>query len=274
MNYSIVIRTKNSQKTIKNCLTSILKQSLLPKEIIVVDSGSTDSTIKEMSNFQVKLLHYPKGVPFNYSKALNLGISEVKTEFVLILSSHVELINENQVEWMCYRLKNEQNCAAISTLRSDVKNYYSTIKFKWDKITLENFNGRAMYNFCSLIELPLWKEYNFNEQIPSCEDQEWALRYLKKNYFTIVISCPPIFYSNPYYNLKKDLQDTIVLGEFIYPKMISNFYVKQLFKRGLKNMRKKEYKLGINRIYIAVGILKHKYIRKYNFNSVYSKSLK
>ena len=43
-NISVVIATYNDSNNIVQCLDSISNQSILPKEIIVVDDGSTDST--------------------------------------------------------------------------------------------------------------------------------------------------------------------------------------------------------------------------------------
>ena len=41
---SVIIPVYNREKTIVNCVNSILNQTYLPKEIIVVDDGSDDDT--------------------------------------------------------------------------------------------------------------------------------------------------------------------------------------------------------------------------------------
>lgn len=41
---SVIIPTKNSAKTLEDCLISITNQSYTPVEIIVVDNFSTDET--------------------------------------------------------------------------------------------------------------------------------------------------------------------------------------------------------------------------------------
>lgn len=51
MNVSVVIPSYNSAKTIGKCLSSLAEQTYPPKEIIVVDGKSTDSTIEIVRRF-------------------------------------------------------------------------------------------------------------------------------------------------------------------------------------------------------------------------------
>ena len=47
---SIIIPTYNSAKTITRCLNSVMKQTIEPREIIVIDNGSTDQTYQMVSS--------------------------------------------------------------------------------------------------------------------------------------------------------------------------------------------------------------------------------
>ena len=83
-----VIRTKNSQETLRKCLEAVLAE--LPiRELIIIDAGSTDRT-KEIA------LSYDK-VSFHFRPELNLGqatkygMSLTKTEWVAIIDSDVIL---------------------------------------------------------------------------------------------------------------------------------------------------------------------------------------
>ncbi|KKW05042.1 MAG: hypothetical protein UY37_C0001G0146, partial [Candidatus Beckwithbacteria bacterium GW2011_GWC2_49_11] len=48
---SVIIPAYNSQATIATCLQSLSRQSLKPKEIIVVDDGSRDGTAETAKRF-------------------------------------------------------------------------------------------------------------------------------------------------------------------------------------------------------------------------------
>lgn len=52
---SVIIPTKNSAKTLPECLKSVFEQTLLPNEIIIVDNYSQDLTrqIAELAGCQV-----------------------------------------------------------------------------------------------------------------------------------------------------------------------------------------------------------------------------
>ena len=52
---SIILRTKNEEKWVGECLKRLSEQTYRDFEIIAVDSGSTDRTLEIVKNFDVKL---------------------------------------------------------------------------------------------------------------------------------------------------------------------------------------------------------------------------
>ncbi len=79
-----LITTYNCESTVRAAITSVLSQTQCPREIVVVDDGSTDNTVSEILPFQDKitLIQQPNGGP---SSARNRGISETKTEWIALL---------------------------------------------------------------------------------------------------------------------------------------------------------------------------------------------
>lgn len=56
MKISVIVVTFNEEKNITSCLESLLNQSRPANEILVVDDGSTDATLKQASKFSVKII--------------------------------------------------------------------------------------------------------------------------------------------------------------------------------------------------------------------------
>ena len=53
---SIIIRTKNEEKWITSCLTSIFNQDYADFEVIIVDNCSDDKTVEKAKEWDVKVI--------------------------------------------------------------------------------------------------------------------------------------------------------------------------------------------------------------------------
>lgn len=84
---SIVIRTYNEKKHIKEVLESLTRQTYSNYEIIIVDSGSDDGTLEIISRYEVMLVSIKKE-DFNYSYASNIGVTKASGSIVCFLSGH------------------------------------------------------------------------------------------------------------------------------------------------------------------------------------------
>ncbi|MCZ6674891.1 MAG: glycosyltransferase [Verrucomicrobia bacterium] len=83
---TVVIPTYNRRLTLTRCLDSVLAQTKLPVEIVVVDDGSTDGTAAWLRNSypQVTLIEQKnQGV----SSARNMGIRKATTDWIAFLDS-------------------------------------------------------------------------------------------------------------------------------------------------------------------------------------------
>ena len=111
MEISVVIPTYNRFEVLQRALKSVYSQTFQPKEVIVVDDGSTDDTSK-IQNFFPKIKYfYQKNA--GVSSARNLGIKQSKCEWIAFLDSddewhkdklalHVEFHKNNQDILMSY----------------------------------------------------------------------------------------------------------------------------------------------------------------------------
>lgn len=88
---SVIILNWNGEKLLREFLPSVLANTQDPEvEVIVADNGSTDDSLQVMcQDFpNVKILAFDENL--GYSGGYNRAVSEVKSEFVVLLNSDVE----------------------------------------------------------------------------------------------------------------------------------------------------------------------------------------
>ena len=86
---SVIIPTFNRIWSIERAIKSVIKQTLSPQEIIVIDNGSTDGTsnfLKQKYPYIKIIYESKKGV----SSARNRGIIEAKSFWIAFLGSDDE----------------------------------------------------------------------------------------------------------------------------------------------------------------------------------------
>ena len=87
---SVVIPTYNCKKYLQECLESIIKQTFINYELILVDDGSTDGTVEYLKCLRSALPKQTKIFYFDHkgaANARNFGLSQVAGEYVLFLDS-------------------------------------------------------------------------------------------------------------------------------------------------------------------------------------------
>lgn len=100
MELSVVIPTYNQANLLRECLRSLVDQTLTPEdyEIILVDDGSTDQTQGVCSEFaqHIKTVRFP--VNRGRSAARNAGIQQAMASIIVFLDSDV-IVRPDFLEW-------------------------------------------------------------------------------------------------------------------------------------------------------------------------------
>ncbi len=96
---SVVIPAYNAEKYIGDCLKSVISQSYKDLEIIVVDDGSTDNTLKEALHYAesepgLSVIHKENG---GVSSARNLALTKVKGKYLFFMDAD-DTIEQNAIE--------------------------------------------------------------------------------------------------------------------------------------------------------------------------------
>lgn len=107
---SVIIPVYNSEKTIRATIESVLNQTFLDFELIIINDGSQDSTLDIISSIQdtrIKVFSYPNG---GISVSRNRGISHASGEFIAFLD-HDDLWTPDKLELQLKALQENPKAA-------------------------------------------------------------------------------------------------------------------------------------------------------------------
>lgn len=196
---SIVIPVYNTRKYLEECVASVYRQEYEPKEVILVNDGSTDGTSQLCDSLAQKyglnVIHKQNG---GISSARNAGIREASGKYIIFMDSDDYWIGDaGLLTRMIARLEEKDvkgNFIYFNhVMFSDGTNQYRNKAFEYDdtinaiqdktmRIKRLFSSGRVFGNANMFIadirtvkENDLW----FDEKITVWEDVDWSIRLLK-----------------------------------------------------------------------------------------------
>ena len=184
MQISLIIPTFNRCSTLQRALTSVLQQTILPDEIIVVDDGSTDGTAQMMSREFPELVYVAqenKGV----SAARNKGIQLAQGDWFAFLDSDDTWLPEKLAMQICALTESPEIKICHSDeiwIRNGVR-VNAMLKHKkaggW--IFKQYLPLCAMSPSAIMIHRSVFDDVGlFDESLPACEDYDLWLRITAK----------------------------------------------------------------------------------------------
>lgn len=97
--FSIVVPAYNKEKYIRRTINSVLNQSYLKFELVIVDDGSTDRTLdiaKTFNDERIKIISEENGGP---SFARNTGVKACRYDWVMFLDADDEMMHESLMKF-------------------------------------------------------------------------------------------------------------------------------------------------------------------------------
>lgn len=183
---AIIIPTLNEEHFIGRLLDSIIKQSVTPKELVVVDAYSKDKTIAEIKKRQFKLtnLRYFRIPKRTVSRQRNFGVTKTTSPHLLFLDADMELREKDILEKYFNEVLKKKPDVAVAENLPDSTYWKDSVYFKvedllfkfskfiWPIIVARNlYVKRAIFN----------KARGFDEEITVGEDQELVHRIIKRD---------------------------------------------------------------------------------------------
>jgi rhamnosyltransferase len=125
---SIIIPTFNGSEYMQETLEAIFNQDTdFAFEVIIIDSGSTDSTCEIASKFPVRLMRIPKE-EFNHGETRNLGAEKSKGKFLVYLTQDATPADSNWLKEMVKSFDVDDKIANVLGKQIPRQNCSPTIK--------------------------------------------------------------------------------------------------------------------------------------------------
>jgi len=147
---SIIVPAYNESLRIKKCIDSLLSQTYKDIEILVIDDGSTDSTVailEEYHDDRLKVISKPNG---GQGSARNVGIKKANGEYTNYFTEGNKIIFETRDNDVIYYIRDEEG--SLIGLKYNNMIYYYIKNIQEDIIGLMDSN----YNLVCSYEYDSW----------------------------------------------------------------------------------------------------------------------
>jgi rhamnosyltransferase len=195
---SIVIRTYNEEKHLNDLLESIRSQNIggVDKEVVVVDSGSTDGTLRIADLNQCKIIHIPKD-QFTFGKSLNTGCDASRGDYLIFVSGHCVPVDDN---WLQNILRPVVQGTAVFAYGRQIgngqsrfsecqlfKKYYpETSRIQDGDIFCNNANAAMLRS--------VWHQFKFNESLTGLEDMDMGRKIINAGMKIAYVADAPVYH--------------------------------------------------------------------------------
>lgn len=179
---SIIVPVYNNEKYLKKCIDSLIRQTYKNIEIILIDDGSSDSSLDICNEYgrkdkRIKVISQNNS---GANVARHNGIKNSTGDYCMFVDSD-DWIEKDSVEILINYLKEENydiiKFNGITEPNKKLKNYYdlkelSSKKMKKEELFDLLINTKILNNMCfSIYKSKLFKNISVsNEKISNCED--------------------------------------------------------------------------------------------------------
>ena len=177
MNCSLVIRAYNEARHLPRLLAGVTQQTLKDVEIILVDSGSTDETVKIAESYGAKIVHL-QPQEFTFGRSLNLGLQAATRELVAIASAHVYPVYPDWLERLLEPLADPAVALTYGKQRGGETTKYSEhqIFARWFPEKSEPLPAQPFCNNANAaVRRSAWEKHPYDETVTGLEDLAWAV---------------------------------------------------------------------------------------------------
>lgn len=212
---SVVIPVKNGEEFLDEVLRQVVAQKAdFAYEVIVIDSGSTDSSLEIIKHYNVNLIQI-NSQEFNHGLTRNLGVEKSSGEFIAFITQDATPANDQWLQNLVMPLKENPEVAGVFgkhlarpncdpivelNLQDHFDRGISMTRSFWrkDQGYEQQKNLYVFFsNNNSCIRRTIWEQIPFRE-VEMSEDQWWAQDILEQGYVKCYEPTALVYHSHTY----------------------------------------------------------------------------
>lgn len=277
---SLLIRNLNEKSNLEILFPILNKQDYPNFDVIFLDSGSTDESMKFVKNFDSNfniIIDTIKKEDFSFGKALNICAGLTKnSDYIIAISAHcfpqsekfISNYIENFKNYDCDILYGKQIGYSNSMLSeaSHLNSWFDSDYGIKNPSPFSN-NGNCGYRF------EIWKQFKFDESLTGCEDIDLSLRAIQQG--KVIAYGEDIEVSHYHEESFEQIyfryyREAVALGSIFTFKFKRLMFLKSLIKEVLHDIR---YKLKYNQFESRriIDILRYRYKKNYGHFTGFNK---
>jgi len=234
---SIVIRAFNEERHLGRLLEGIFQQTIQDVQVILVDSGSTDNTVKIAIEKNINIVRI-NPEDFTFGRSLNVGIEAAESDLILIASAHVYPVYPDWIENMLEPFSDPSVALVYGKQRGVEGSQFSERQIfnHWYPDVSQKLQEHPFCNNANAaIRRTLWEKNPYNESLSGLEDLAWAKWAQENNYKIVYIAQAEIkhVHEESWQGIKKRYLREGMAFKSIYPQ--ERFTLFDLIRLFVKN---------------------------------------
>lgn len=229
MTASIVIRTYNEEQHLAQVLEAVASQDVdFDLEAIIVDSGSTDGTLRIANKYKCRILHIEKST-FSFGRSLNIGCQAAIGNVLAFISGHcipasrhwvrelVAPLSGNSVAYV-YGSQLGNGNSKFSECQLFAKSYPEHRRIPQDGFFCNNANAALLKS--------VWLEHPFDEELTGLEDMGLAKKLVEYGYRIGYVPEAPVFHlhDEDWGQIKRRFEREAIALQRIMPEIHVTFF--------------------------------------------------
>jgi glycosyltransferase involved in cell wall biosynthesis len=238
---SIIIRTLNEERYLDELLGAIgnQKSELFNFEVVLVDSGSSDGTLRIAKERECRIQHIAKK-EFSFGRSLNLGCESAQGDILVFISGHCIPVDSNWLHKLCEPIASGLVCYSYGRqIGRDSTKFSENQVFEkyFPPYSMAPQQGYFCNNANAALSKSVWEKNRFNEKLTGLEDMFLGKQIIENGLLIGYISDAAVFHIHDerWWQVKRRYEREAIALRKINPEIhvsifdFARFYITGIF---------------------------------------------